>query len=247
MVYQLMKGWRARIGLICPSPNTVIETEWSAEVPDGVTVHSAVMGLTKVDVDGLSDLNQGSGSYIEAAEYLSQKRVDVIVYGGTSASMLNPGLGEEIEEKIKEVTNCRGVATSAAIRRAATALSATDLAVATPYIPEVNDNIVNYLETFDYNVVDIDSLKGGIDTPSEIGLQHPEATYRQVKHDLDCSQADAVFISCTDSRTFEIIEYLEADLQLPVITSNQATLWNALREAQVDCTSIQLGELFNHQ
>ena len=46
-------------------------------------------------------------------------------------------------------------------------------------------------------------------------------------------EADAVFISCTNFRTFEIIESLEQDLGIPVVTSNQASLWLALRELDV--------------
>ncbi|GAA5048927.1 maleate cis-trans isomerase [Haladaptatus pallidirubidus] len=44
---------------------------------------------------------------------------------------------------------------------------------------------------------------------------------------------DAVFVSCTNYRTFPSIEALEADLGIPVVTSNQATLWDALRRPGV--------------
>lgn len=60
---------------------------------------------------------------------------------------------------------------------------------------------------------------------------------------LDHEGADGVFISGTNYRTFEIIEQLEADLDKPVVTSNQATLWDALRTMGVDA-DLSLGRLF---
>jgi len=47
--------------------------------------------------------------------------------------------------------------------------------------------------------------------------------------EVDSPEAEAVFISCTAWRTFEIIECLEKDIGKPVITSNQATLWGCLK------------------
>ncbi|MEM2552944.1 MAG: hypothetical protein QXE02_05435, partial [Sulfolobales archaeon] len=41
--------------------------------------------------------------------------------------------------------------------------------------------------------------------------------------------AEGLFISCTNLRTFEVIEPLEKDLGIPVVTSNQASLWASLR------------------
>jgi len=45
------------------------------------------------------------------------------------------------------------------------------------------------------------------------------------------SKPDCVFISCTNFAAASMIEALEADLGIPVVTSNQASLWAALRAA----------------
>ncbi|TRM84464.1 maleate cis-trans isomerase, partial [Sulfolobus sp. E3] len=54
---------------------------------------------------------------------------------------------------------------------------------------------------------------------------------------------DALFISCTNWRTFEIIDKLEKELNKPVISSNSATLWDIVRRLQVD-VQVKLGTLF---
>ena len=61
-----------------------------------------------------------------------------------------------------------------------------------------------------------------------IGCKMPDNTYRFAKS-MDNPSADAIFISCTNYRTFDFIERLEQDCRKPVITSNQATFWAALR------------------
>jgi maleate isomerase len=76
------------------------------------------------------------------------------------------------------------------------------------------------------------------------GKQWPERVYREARK-LDHADADAVFISCTNYRTFEIIERLERDLDLPVVTSNQATLWNTLRRLSVEPPERAPGRLFD--
>ena len=42
----------------------------------------------------------------------------------------------------------------------------------------------------------------------------------------------------------DIIELLETDLNMPVVTSNQASLWACLRHAGVGTRIPELGELF---
>lgn len=49
--------------------------------------------------------------------------------------------------------------------------------------------------------------------------------------EADCTQAEALFISCTALRTVGLVETLEANLGKPVVTSNQTMFWHALRLA----------------
>ena len=42
-------------------------------------------------------------------------------------------------------------------------------------------------------------------------------------------EAEAVFISCSNFRTLDIIEAVERETGKPVITSNQAAMWGSLR------------------
>jgi maleate isomerase len=59
----------------------------------------------------------------------------------------------------------------------------------------------------------------------------------------DATDADGIFISCGNLRSFETIEALEKDTGLPVVTSNQAGLWQAMRMAGVQERLPNLGRL----
>ena len=62
--------------------------------------------------------------------------------------------------------------------------------------------------------------------------------------DEAAGKADSVLISCGGYLTFGIIAALERDTGVPVISSNQATLWQALRMANVTEPDARLGRLF---
>ncbi len=72
----------------------------------------------------------------------------------------------------------------------------------------------------------------------------PDETYRLAREVASAApDADGIFISCGNLRSFEAIERLETDTGLPVVTSNQAGLWQTLRMAGIDEQLPNLGRL----
>jgi len=61
---------------------------------------------------------------------------------------------------------------------------------------------------------------------------------------VDRPESDAIFISCTNFRTLEIIESLENKLGKPVVTSNSASMWQMLRVIQDTRVIPGAGRLF---
>lgn len=236
-----MYGWRGRLGLIVPSSNTTNEPEFERHLPEGVSLHTSRMFLEDTNAEDLAAM---AADAERSAELLATGDVDVVAYGCTTGSLVKgPGYDEEIESRLSEVAGVPAVATAAAIKRAFETLGLKRLAITTPYVRDLNEREEEFLEAAGYEVVDMTGL--GIEPNTGIGEQRPETAYRQARA-LDAADADGVFISCTNYRTFEIIEDLEADLGKPVVTSNQATLWNALRAMDVDYSGVELGELFQH-
>lgn len=124
--------------------------------------------------------------------------------------------------KIEEEVNIETFTTSTAVLEALDVLDAQSLLIVTPYSDEINQKEKEFLEGNGFEVLDIKGLN--LTDNLEIGKLEPYVVYRLAKA-MFAGDADAIFISCTNLRTFEIIEKLERDLGVPVITSNQATLW----------------------
>jgi len=237
-----MYGWRARLGLIVPSSNTTNEPEVVSRLPDGMDLYTSRMHLEDVEAGALESM---ADDVQRCSELLATADVDVVMYGCTTGSLVKgAGYDTQLEDRIESATGVPAVATAASVKRALDALGIERLAIATPYEAELNRREREFLESQGYEVARIDGLE--ILKNTEIGTQQPETAYRQatdVLADID-EQPDGIFLSCTNYRTFEIIERLERDTGIPVVTSNQATLWDAFSELGVSTAEVELGTLF---
>ena len=222
-----MYGWRARIGLIVPSSNTTMEPEFWRMAPEGVSVHTSRVRLSEVTPEALRLM---ASEAVRASEELATADVNVIVYGCTSGSLLEGVEWEErLRREIRERAGVEAITTAQAVVEALRALGVRRVAVATPYIDEINSRERSFLERSGFSVVRIRGL--GIVRNTDIGRQPPWVAYRLAKEVAREAgrSADGVFISCTNFRTIEVIELLEVELQLPVVSSNTASMWLALR------------------
>ena len=231
-------GWRARIGLIVPSSNTTMEPEFSKIMPEGVSVHTARLKLVNVNAESLRKMAERS---VEAAEDLATAEVDLIVYGCTTGSLLEGSRWEEeLRLRIEKATGITVITTAQAVVKSLKALGARKVSVATPYIEELNEREKRFLEENGFKVIKIKGL--GIVRNTEIGKQPPWVAYRLALEVARDSDADVLFISCTNFRTLEVINYLEETLQIPVISSNTSSAWLALRTLGIR-DSINYGKL----
>jgi maleate isomerase len=246
-----MYGWRGRIGLIVPSTNTVNEPDFYRHLPRGVSLHVSRMHLDQEahrESDDLTELEKMTADADRCARSLATADVDVIAYGCTSGSFMGgEGHDAELEAELEAVAGVPAVSTAAAVRRAMEALEFDSVAVATPYTPDLVARAASFFEDCGFEVtetsgLDIDIAGSNLDRRSH-GAQLPEHAYRQIAS-MDLSDADGVFVSCTNYHVTDAVEYVEGDLGKPVVTSNQATLWNALRTLGVDYTEVDLGRLF---
>jgi maleate isomerase len=82
-----------------------------------------------------------------------------------------------------------------------------------------------------------------LDSEWEIHSVGREAAYRLAR-DAYTPQAEALFIPCTDFEAIDLIDVLERDLGVPVVTANQATMWHALRLSEVADPLPSFGKLY---
>lgn len=226
------------LGLIVPSSNTTMEREFSRLSPEDFSVHTARLRLTEVTVKELAEMEKGVEG---AALKLADAGVDIIGYGCTSGSLYR-GLGHDktIEARIEKTSGAPAVATAGAVISALRALKIHKVAVATPYVDEINDLEEEFLSLNGFQVTDLKGL--GIEKNIEIGRLDSQDAYELVMR-LEYADADGVFISCTNFPTLDKIEKLEDAIHKPVISSNTATFWAMLRRCGISIKIKDFGEL----
>jgi maleate isomerase len=70
-----------------------------------------------------------------------------------------------------------------------------------------------------------------------------EGEVRRLVLESGWKDADCVFISCTNLRTFGVLQNLEEEIGIPVVSSNSATLWDMVRRVGLDGLKPGLGRL----
>ena len=227
-----------RVGLLLPSSNTTMEPEFYSMAPESITVHSARMLLQEVTVNSLEKMAEEA---VNAAKLLSTADVDQILYGCTSGSLLKGIKWEEsLVNKIQKETGTPTITTAGAVVEALKEVGATNVSVLTPYIDELNRLEKRFLEDHGFYVSNITGL--GLTDNLSIGRVQHDDIMRIIDPSPD---ADCLFISCTNLPVVKFIQKLESRFNLPVVTSNQASMWAVLR-AVYDMPIEGYGRLLTH-
>ena len=227
-----MYGWRGRIGLIIPSSNTTCEPELQEMAPDGISIHASRVYNPEVKSEEEKEaaILQMNKEIERAAREVASVEPAVIVYGCTTGSFLKgPGYDQEVEQKIFFQTGIQALTTTTAVVEAIRALNLKKIAMATPYTCGTAARERDFLEKVIPGLRVVSEKNLELISNLARGRLLPLTAYQAAK-EIGTPEVDGVFISCTNWRTIEIIETLENDLGKPVVTSNQASLWLALRK-----------------
>ncbi len=229
---------QARIGLIIPSSNRLAEPQFHTYVPPQVGVHFTRLRMTGRWRKPPKELER---SLAEAAATLSDAKPNLIVFHCTANSMENGLAGEAmLVETVQNASGCRTLTTAQAIREALTRCGINKLVLISPYVKQTNEHEIKYLAEAGFTVIHDVGL--GLDSDGYISVT-PEQWIKIVNENTR-PDADGYLLSCTNTRTIEVIEELENHLGKPVITSNQATLWACLNKLGIRHSDKRLGRLF---
>ena len=226
-------GWRARLGLIVPPTNTANEVEWHRVLPDGISVHVTRMPLHPPTDEPVEDGDPIAVDLRRAAGDVAQAGVAAIAYGCTAGSMTTPL--DRLSRLIRLATGIPGVTTASAVVESLRSFGAKTVAIAAPYGDAMVADEAAFLRTLNFRVLAARGLGIGANGPQEyvrLRTIAPALVYAHARATV-VDGTDALFLACTDMATLDVVDALEADLGIPVVTSNQATLWATLRAARV--------------
>jgi len=212
------------IGVIAPF-DLALERELWRWAPLEVSLHLARTPYEPVPVSmAMAELVSNPTHLTTATRDVLHVEPEVVAYLCSSGSFIK---GLDYEKSLRETICDAGaqdaVTTSGALVEAIQHLGISSLSVLTPYDEILTDKLHEFLGEAGCSVVRSDhlGLGGGI----------WKVNYRTIAERIvgaDDPAAEAIFVSCTNLPTYDIIEPLEQALGKPVLTANQLTMWSCL-------------------
>lgn len=237
-----MRGWRAQIGAVSP---TYVDNagDWFKVLPEGVNVVFATLG---VEEHTPAEFQKAQEIVEQAARGLVMLGVGAVVLGGSPLVTLAKGEGTAgLARELERETGIPVTTGQDAADLALKTLGIKRLLLVTPYKESLNLGMKNHLEGAGFQVL---CLKSAFcPGPKEMAALPPELPYRLAREAFqEAPDADGIYIPNPKWQTMDIIEPLEEDLKIPVVTTIQASAWWGLKRLGVNEARAGYGRLFNH-
>jgi maleate isomerase len=218
------------VGVVAPF-DFALDRELWRWVPDDISLHLTRTPFVPVEVSlDLARLVSEHLTLRDAVLALGAVEPEVLAYACTSGSFVGGLAGERAMSAAMCAASAGSgrqvpaVTTSGALLDALDELGVRRLGLVTPYTASVTQSLCDYL------------AEAGIAVTgrADLGLTRHiwKVPYREVvemARGALLGAADALFISCTNLPTYDVIPQLEAELRMPVLSANQVTMWAALR------------------
>ena len=246
-------GFRARLGILVPHAAIGSESELAAMTPDGVSVHATRIPLGVMRAGGAMDPTialepvrafADPPLIDDAAELLAAAPLHAIGFAFTSSSYVR-GAADDEDLRQRLESRARGIPVaicSASAVLGLRAVGACRIALVDPpwFSPELTGLGVEYFRSQGFEIVH--AASAGL--PSEQRAINPGQLFEWVREHVP-AEADAVYIGGNGFRAVGVIQALEEDLRIPVLTANQVLLWHLLRLAGTRAPVVSYGGLFN--
>tara|TARA_R110002167_G_scaffold249860_1_gene455995 strand:+ start:179 stop:943 length:765 start_codon:yes stop_codon:yes gene_type:complete len=233
-------GARAILGLIVLQADETIEHEFRGMIDEpGVALYATrIPSAAEVTPDSLATMRAALPT---AAGLLPPSLdFDIVGYGCTSGATVI-GSADVAQLVRGAVRTARVTDPLAAVVKACKALGARRLALVTPYVAEVSAAMRAALEAQGPQIAAFGSFE--LVEEAAVARIDPKSLLEAIVQVGRSAPCDAVFVSCTNLRTVDIIAEAEARLGKPVVSSSQALAWDMLRAAGIARSRPEFGRL----
>ncbi|SVB23872.1 uncharacterized protein METZ01_LOCUS176726 [marine metagenome] len=241
-----------RIGILVPSTNQVVEPDFMALVPPGVTFHTErLWNVSRTPPGG------GDGTYLQnmnndlerGVASLTSANLDILVYACTSGTYHSGNIeyNNLITKKIEHLSGLPAITAVTASIEALSSIAPGNISIIGPYGQVLlTKRLTPLLESQGFSVIDARGESSMLQRThdSVIGDQDPELIYDFVINSVH-PKTDTIFLPGTAWRTLEIVHRLEEHLQRRVISVNQATIWSTFKKLGVRTIGAGFGSLFD--
>jgi maleate isomerase len=225
-------GYHAKLGVLGPSTNTIVEPDYYMMAPPGVTLHYSRIyipdGRLNSDDEFVRLMEQIRANLDQAIVEVMTAEPDYLVMGMSSETFWDGAEGNQRFTRHVEELSGRRVATgAAACNRALQLLGARRLGVITPYQPVADAQVRRYFTDCGYEIVALEGLR----CPSAVAIAHvTEAELRAAIAKVNGPDVEAIVQCGTNLSMARLADAAERELGKPVIAINAATFWYALRD-----------------
>ncbi len=230
-----------RIGLIALASDFMIEKDFMSIIKDK-DIDFFVNRIEIYNPLTSKNLIKMSQKVTEVTkDILPNQKIDCVVYGCTSGTIA-AGY-DSIEKKVKLAKPDAKVTTpSTAAVKALKKLKIKKIAVFTPYSQDLNNDVIEFFKKENFNITSNSYFD--IKNDTDIGKVDQEHLFK-VLSQMDVKEAEALFVSCTALPVLQIIDRLEKKLNKPVLSSNQALIWDTLENVGKNVSINGFGKLFS--
>ncbi|MBY4726101.1 MULTISPECIES: aspartate/glutamate racemase family protein [Burkholderia] len=235
---------RIRIGILTPSSNTALEpltTAIVAGLPD-VSVHFARFTVTEIALTDAALDQFDAARMLVAARQLTDARVDVIGWSGTSAGWLGFEHDAALCRVIEQATGIPATSSVLALNELLERTGVRRLGLVTPYLDDVQQRIVRQYAQL------------GIECVSEqhLGLRDnfsfaevPDTQIAALMRQAARARPDAVATFCTNLHAAHLAGPFEQATGIAAYDTVATVVWKTLRMAGVDTRVLaRWGKLF---
>ena len=236
-------GWRGKFGYINPSISDTVVLEFYKMLPEGVLVTSVDQKAQNVADSEFDKIIQNME---EAAQVLDYEEVGAITIGGTPPLLRNGfDTPEKVIERFEEKFKKPFSTTATSEIKALSSLKLRKLILVTPYTPQLNNLLRQYLEYKNFEIVHVKGAN--IQKHSDMSRHTGEQLYQLVKEAAREAKSgfDGIHIGNPRWPVIDMVEILEADFGVPVVATCQALVWEALNMLCVRQVKAGAGSLFN--
>ena len=224
-ITKFKKEFYPKVGLIALSTDQTIEGDFNnvcKNLPLDIFINR-IHNQNPLTKENLLKMEKDLESV--ANKILPDEKINTIAYGCTSGTI---AIGEDkIKEKILLAKpGCYVTTPVTSAIKAFKQMNIKKIALFTPYPDAVNKTILRYFTKKNIEVSSFASLNLNLD--SEFANVDPNYIL-EISSKLETKNADALFISCTALPVLNILDKLEQTIKKPVLSSNQALIWDTIR------------------